>query len=230
MDLNTTEEVRLEIKFVAYAYEVDRVVQWLRLHHAAFDKPFPDRRVHNVYFDSYDYDAYGENLSGISKRVKVRYRWYGEERYPDVGVLEVKCKRNIYGWKHRFPVTVSPLQSGKRWRDIRNSITGVLPAMGKINLNTYPQPVILNQYNRQYFVSRDKSVRVTIDTGMKVYDQRYKPTPNVTRRANISDLMVIEFKAEPSAQDEVNRVVQTLPIRVNRHSKYTTGVEAIYSY
>ena len=119
MDLNTTEEGRLEIKFVAYAYEVDRVVQWLRLHHAAFDKPFPDRRVHNVYFDSYDYDAYGENLSGISKRVKVRYRWYGEGRYPDVGMLEVKCKRNKYGWKHRFPVTVSPLQSGKRWRDIR---------------------------------------------------------------------------------------------------------------
>ena len=49
MDLDTTEEVRLEIKFVAYAYEADRVVQWLRLHHATFDKPFPDRRVHNVY-------------------------------------------------------------------------------------------------------------------------------------------------------------------------------------
>ena len=230
MDLNTTEEVRLEIKFVAYAYEVDRVVQWLRLHHAAFDKPFPDRHVHNVYFDSYEYDAYGENLSGISKRVKVRYRWYGEEPYPDVGVLEVKCKRNKYGWKHRFPVTGSPLQSGKRWRDIRNSITGVLPAMGKISLNTYPQPVILNQYDRQYFVSKDESVRVTIDTGMMVYDQRVKPTPNVNRRANISDLMVIEFKAEPSARDQVNRAVQTLPIRVNRHSKYTTGVEAIYGY
>ena len=230
MELNTTEDVRLEIKFVPYAYEVDRVVQWLRLHHAAFDKPFPDRHVHNVYFDSYDYDAYGENLSGISKRVKVRYRWYGEEPYPDVGVLEIKCKRNKYGWKHRFPVTGSPLQSGKRWRDIRKSITGVLSAMGRICLNTYPQPVILNQYDRQYFESRDESERVTIDTGMKVYDQRYKSVPNVTRRANMSDLMVIEFKAEPTAQDQVNRVVQTLPIRVNRHSKYTTGVEAIYSY
>jgi hypothetical protein len=230
MELNATEEVRLEIKFVAYAYEVDRVVQWLRLHHAAFDKPFPDRRVHNVYFDSYEYDAYGENLSGISRRVKVRYRWYGEEPYPDVGVLEIKCKRNKYGWKHRFPVTDSPLQSGKRWRDIRKSITGVLPARGKICLDTYPLPVILNHYDRQYFESRDESVRVTIDTGMKVYDQRYKSVPNVTRRANISDLMIIEFKAEPAAQDQVNRAVQTLPIRVNRHSKYTTGVEAIYGY
>ena len=102
--------------------------------------------------------------------------------------------------------------------------------MGRICLKTYPQPVILNQYDRQYFVSRDESVRVTIDTGMMICDQRYKPTPNVTHRANISDLIVIEFKAEPSARDQVNRAVQTLPIRVNRHSKYTTGVEAIYSY
>ena len=102
--------------------------------------------------------------------------------------------------------------------------------MGRICLNTYPQPVILNQYDRQYFVSKDESVRVTIDTGMMIYDQRYKPTPNVTRQANISDLIVIEFKAEPSARDQVNRVVQTLPIRVNRHSKYTSGDEAIYSY
>lgn len=231
MDLNTTtEDVRLEIKFVAYACEVDRVVSWLRLHAAAFDKPFPDRRVHNIYFDSYNYDAYSENLSGISKRVKVRYRWYGEEPYPEVGVLEVKCKRNKYGWKHRFAVTTSPMQSGKIWRDIRKNIADDLPPMGKIWLNTYPQPVIINQYDRKYFVSRDDSVRVTIDTCMKVFDQRYKPTPNVTRSANMPDIMVIEFKAEPSAHDRINRIVQGLPIRVNRHSKYTTGVEAIYSY
>lgn len=230
MAQDTNEEVRLEIKFVAYAAEVDRVMHWLRLHHAAFTRPFPNRRVHNIYFDSYNYEAYGENLSGISRRVKVRYRWYGESSQPDAGVLEVKCKKNKFGWKHRFPVVHAPSQSGMRWRDIRQGISEELPAAGKIWLNTYPQPVILNRYDRQYYVSADEAVRVTIDTGMKVFDQRYKSIPNMTRSADIPDLMVIEFKALPEAQDRVNRAVQGLPIRVNRHSKYTTGVEAIYSY
>ena len=87
MNIAVPEDARFEIKFVANEFEVDYVRQWVRLHWACFYVPYPDRWVNNVYFDTLNYFAYEENLSGASARTKVRYRWYGKHDYPEKAQL-----------------------------------------------------------------------------------------------------------------------------------------------
>lgn len=227
MSLQVPDECRYEIKFVGRLSERYRLQGWLRNNQAGFRTSFPDRQVNNIYFDDYDYQAYGQNLSGASQRVKLRYRWYGESVTPDRGDLELKCKRNFFGWKLRQPVTSAPYAEGDGWSAIRRKLMAQATAEGREWLGTHPCPMLLNRYSREYYVSADERIRATIDSGLAVYDQRYKPKPNFNRRTNLAPIFIVEFKFARDDRERANRVLQTIPIRVSRHSKYMTGVTAI---
>jgi SPX domain protein involved in polyphosphate accumulation len=222
------DDARLEIKFASYTAKLDRVLNWIKLHPAAFYEPHPDRWVNNVYFDTHNNAAYVQNLSGASSRVKVRYRWYGQEQQPGPGALEVKCKRNFFGWKKRFDCRDLPVgQHDDDWRDIDRRLSEALPHEARLWLQTYPMPTILNRYYRRYFVSSDERIRVTVDTDQAVWDQRYKAIPNYDQAARMPDTLVLEVKFARDDRDLASDVIQTLPIRVSRHSKFMNGVRAI---
>jgi len=220
-------DARMEIKFVAREVHRPRLVNWLAMHPAGFKSPYPDRKVNNVYFDTHGYYAHAQNLSGASARVKLRYRWYGESCEPAAGVLEVKCKRNYFGWKLRFKCPDVEMGPQDDWRQFQRSLSADIPLDGRIWLNTYPFPVMINRYFRQYFVSADEKVRVTIDTGQAVWDQRLKARPNYTLAANLPKSMVVEVKFDRHDRDLASSIIQGIPIRVSRHSKYITGMNAI---
>lgn len=221
------EDARLEIKFASYRDKLEQVLKWIHLHRSAFSSPHPDRWVNNVYFDTYNNAAYVQNLSGASSRVKVRYRWYGRKQQPSPGVLEVKCKRNFFGWKKRFSCPDLPSSvAGKDWRGIEKCMSEALPHEGRLWLQTYPAPTILNRYLRRYFVSRDEKVRVTVDTDQAVWDQRFRSTPNYDQEARMPDTLVVEVKFARHDRELASDIIQTLPIRVSRHSKFMNGVRA----
>jgi len=225
-------DARYEIKFIAYEHEFNRLLQWIRMNRAGFISPYPDRRINNVYFDTQDCKAYAENLSGASSRRKVRYRWYsdhekGENLQINSGVLEVKCKRNYFGWKQNHKVSSPPDKGGSSWREIRSNILAELSDNGKRILRNNPNPVLINQYDRKYFVTHDGVVRLTIDRNQNVWDQRYKPKPNYKYRANLCKTLVVEFKFARGDQDYASELIQGIPLRVSRNSKYMIGVHTI---
>jgi SPX domain protein involved in polyphosphate accumulation len=223
-------DARLEIKFASYKVNLERVLNWLKLHSSAFHSPHPDRWVNNVYFDTHNSAAYVQNLSGASSRVKVRYRWYGQAQEPGPGVLEIKCKRNFFGWKKRFPCADLPVGAqADDWRDVCRRLSVILPHEGRLWLQTYPAPTILNRYLRRYFVSRDETIRVTVDTDQAVWDQRFKSMPNYEQQSHLPDTLVVEFKFAREHRDQASKIIQTMPIRLSRHSKYMNGVRAVSS-
>jgi hypothetical protein len=221
------QDARLEIKFASYRSKLDRVLNWIKLHPAAFYSPHPDRQVNNVYFDTHNSAAYVQNLSGASSRVKVRYRWYGESQTPGRGVLEIKCKRNFFGWKKRFACESLPeIPDSLDWREIEKRLSASLPHEGRLWLQTYPAPTILNRYLRRYFVSHDNRIRVTVDTDQAVWDQRYKSIPNYDQASNLPDTLVVEVKFARDDRTMASDIIQSMPIRVSRHSKFMNGVRA----
>jgi len=230
MNMIVPEEARLEIKFIADERHEQLLISWFEGHPACFLEPFPGRWVNNVYFDTYDYLAFRQNLSGASQRYKVRYRWYGQCDLPGRGALEVKCKRNFFGWKLRYPADDAPCREGDRWHDMRRRLAMQLPAAGRPWLEANPQPVILNRYHRRYMVTHDAKVRATIDTQMAVYDQRYKPQPNLWRSSNMPKLLVVELKFDRGERQRASRLVEGLPLRVSRYSKYVTGVQSVQGF
>lgn len=219
-------DARLEVKFVAPPASLDRLEAWLRVHPAAFSVAHPDRWVNSVYFDSHSLAAYGDNIAGVSCRTKVRYRWYGVSAYPGPGNLEVKYKRNSFGWKRHFPVSEPAWVAGRGWKECRERIGRQAGEEARLWLNARPNPVVLNRYYRQYHVSGDGVIRVTIDSRQRAFDQRYGQQANVDLELDIPRLLVVEFKCHRSGRDRLSEVIQGLPIRVGRHSKYAAGVGA----
>ena len=178
MSVSDPYRPRYEIKFIAESLEYHRVLNWLRQHNSCLETEHPDRQVNNIYFDSHNHHSYCENIYGSSSKSKVRFRWYGTSMEPKNGSLEIKCKRNQLNWKLIYKIQGKLGESGCNWRTLCSEISRQLPAEGKKWMEMNPLPVLINRYHRKYFVSKDKKVRVTLDSNLDIYDQSRKPFPN----------------------------------------------------
>jgi hypothetical protein len=224
--ITAPDNARHEIKFATSVTRMPRIEEWVGSHRAGFFEPYPARQVNNVYFDGFDLSAYRENLSGTSRRSKVRFRWYGELEQAESGTLEVKRRESGLGWKLSFRTEFVPLEN-RRWTVVRRQLRQALARQGRLWLDANPVPVLINRYRRRYFESADRRVRVTFDWHQRVYDQRLLPVPNFSRRANLPESMVVEFKFHPDDRRQASDWIQGIPLRVSRNSKYVIGVQAI---
>ena len=230
MTPKNSQSRRYEIKFVAPAHTYHFLLEWLKLSHLGFSVAHPSRSINNIYFDTYDYAAYEENLAGISSRSKVRYRWYGDSVYPAVGTLEVKCKRNNFGWKLNYKVKSPPYTEKAKWREIMKLLIDQLPPEGRRWLIECPQPTLVNRYQREYLVSRCGLIRATVDTSLRGYDQRYKPWPNWKRHSNLPKIIVLEVKCGLQEREALTQMLSKIPLRSGRCSKYVLGVKSSHGY
>jgi hypothetical protein len=218
---------RCEIKFVSPAIDYNTLLQWVRDNPACFSREFPTRKINNIYFDSFNFNAYCDNISGSSSRVKIRYRWYGDSPQPISGALEVKWKRNHFSGKTIFKVS-DPLENVEGdWVALRKEITSYLPEYGKNLLDSNPLAILINRYNRDYFRSKDGQVRITLDTCLRFYDQMRKPTPNYFVKSTFPDIVVLEVKFPREYKTSTSQILRNIPLRVSRHSKYVSGLSSI---
>lgn len=216
---------RYERKFVAE--KVPRMVaeSIIKQNNAFFVRAFPSRRVNNIYFDTPGMDCYFDNLFGISHRWKVRIRWYGELfgkiKSP---ILEFKIKNGFTGTKKSFELPYFTLSEnsidGSFWDNCFS--TADLPDDVLAKLKGV-QPVLLNAYERSYFESRNRQFRITVDDQMEYYNLR--PAWNHFLHVHKEQVKtVIELKYGEEWEDEAESVTNQIPFRVDKNSKYVSGV------
>ena len=225
MSISNSSLPRYEIKFIAEPLEYHRVLNWLRQHNSCLETEYPDRQVNNIYFDSHTHHSYCDNIYGSSSKSKVRFRWYGNSKEPQNGSLEIKCKRNQLNWKLIYKVQEE--LGGCDWRTLCSEIRRQLPAEGKKWMEMNPLPVLINRYQRKYFVSRDKKVRVTLDSDLDIYDQSRKRFPNYSSKSNLPKVLVLEVKFPRELRDHVVHMFGGIPLRASRFSKYVSGFLSI---
>ncbi len=216
---------RYEVKFISYSTFFNDFIMWIKTHQAAFTEKYPARWINNIYFDSHNLRAFNDNLAGISIRSKVRYRWYGDISPIEKGTLEIKRKRNCFGWKHHFKI--DSRITGKNWIEIRKIMLSFLDKREQEWLKCSPCPVLINRYFRHYYESQESGIRLTVDTMQCVFDQRCKPYPNLKTAVNIPQLMIVEFKFDRTCYNEASDFIQQIPLRNCRYSKYASGVTAM---
>jgi SPX domain protein involved in polyphosphate accumulation len=224
MNAHMPDNPRYEIKFIAPTHKQNQLEQWVRFHHSHFKIAYPDRIINNIYFDTSAYKALEQNISGASVRQKLRYRWYGDSLVPQAGNLELKLKRNCFGWKEIFKAENLLPTKNNHWHSIQRSLKESLTPKGRLLLNENPCPIIVNRYHRKYFISHDQKIRLTLDTNLEVFDQRHRREINITKKSHLPQLFVMEFKANRESQHLLNTTIQSIPIRASKHSKYVTGV------
>jgi|TARA_B110000114_G_scaffold174445_1_gene203006 hypothetical protein len=222
---------RSEIKFVCYKQNYSLIKNWIRFNKFNFFKEYDDRNINNIYFDSLDYKAFNDNLVGLPSRLKVRYRWYGNLFSNDKkneGSLEFKFKKNIYGYKKIFKINDLTLNLNSNWKDIKNKILKKLTPEYKILFDINSEKILINRYKREYFISRDKKLRVTLDRNIEIFDQRTALIkPNFKFKNFTQDHLVIEFKFNKEDKMFLNDLDINIPIKASRNSKYINGVRSI---
>jgi hypothetical protein len=222
-----TTSPRYEIKITLEPRHLAEFRAWVRLHTAQWRVAYPPRQINNIYFDTATYEGLSGNVTGLADRDKLRLRWYGPDRvHIEEANMEVKRKRGMAGWKEIYPVTCPFDLGATTWPVFCRALREVLPARGRMWLDHFAYPVIINHYRRSYYVTPDGVVRLTVDTDLHAYDQRTSLCPNLIRSSRMQETVIVELKAEREDYVRLSDTLSYFPVAVDRFSKYVQGTTA----
>jgi len=221
---------RYEIKFTTNSAHYEYLKQWIEIHHQGFHTPYPSRTINNIYFDTYDLDSYLENMAGISSRTKLRLRWYDDINNISKPALELKIKRNKLGWKRAVKLDMDASLDDISLDEIKEALYEQLDDDMSNRFRQSDHPILINSYERDYFVSGDGAIRVTLDRNLKFFDQRVHQQPNVIYQANAPEVVILEVKAAADDVDRAAKVLKNFPLPSTKSSKYVIGVQCILGY
>lgn len=223
-----SKERRYELKFVAPEQLYPHLRHWLHLHDMAFKIAYPLRQINNVYWDTADFDSFQDHILGAIERVKLRYRWYGSGWDSADSRLEIKAKHGLITEKQIYSMQLA-LAKDARWATVYRQMRGALPQAARLWILRRPQAALLSHYQREYFVCAS-GIRVTLDRGLRCYDQRYRADVNLLKRSFVPDVMVLEVKCTPEQYPVAQAFLKTMPLRAERYSKYMMGLRSLISY
>lgn len=224
------QNARYEVKFVLPSSSYEWVKNWILVHPLCFEQSYPARVINNIYFDSPDLKAFEDNLSGISDRTKLRFRWYGSQNAANriSGKIEVKRKRNKVGWKYASAIDLSSSLEQMQWDDFHKDIYSSLADEILMFYEIFQTPVLMNSYHREYFVSKRKNLRLTVDRDLQFFDQRISSGPRSTFCLCAEEILVLELKVGLNiAEQELHPIISGIPFTATRLSKYILGVQRL---
>ncbi len=221
------QDARREIKFVGPLSSFYAVESWLKNSFCHFRQHYPDRYIRSVYFDSTNLDSYESNIAGISKRMKLRYRWYGNAISPQLGKLEVKRRINSLGWKSIIETDYPSYLNENQLRKLSKSF---IPSLGISFYDLYKFysiPVTTIGYKRKYFISRDRNIRATIDKSQFYIRQFGKSSYSLDKQRFDRENIILEIKCPERYSDNLSAILNGVPLRLSKSSKYVSAVNTL---
>jgi SPX domain protein involved in polyphosphate accumulation len=220
------DDYRCERKFQIDALDPLQVINLVKLHPSVFVVPFPPRYINNIYLDTKDMTYYHENVIGSKDRRKARIRWYSD-LFGDINkpILEYKIKDGFVGTKeyHDFPPFLLDESFDIRyfWEKLDSVSAEVRYYIRELD------PVLINRYLRNYYVTRDGKFRLTIDRGLSYYNIR-PHSNNFKQRFLDHQNIIVEIKYDKELDDKAGRVAGYFPFTLTKSSKYVQGIDSVY--
>ncbi len=228
--------MRIEKKYTFDLNNYTNILDQLLNSKFLFKKKYNKRVINSIYFDNELFQNYSDNLSGISKRSKIRLRYYNNDLEVKSSLnnkynLEIKFKKNQIVNKRIFKLNIPSALLKKIDNRLIIYLLKKAPSLIK--------PIILEQtlstvgvtYERQYYESKIYNLRCTIDTNLKFW----KPN-NVSLLNNKkiftydTEYGVLELKYPHDDKKITNeKFFDTINfVTPSRHSKYSVGCNLIY--
>ena len=225
MKLNNFEEYRNEIKYFLYRVSRKSLYIQYRLSSLLLAKSYPDRWVNNIYFDNTNFDLFYNSIEGISKRTKVRLRWYGNFQEMKNPVLEFKNKIGHKNIKESVFIKDQILYSNN-FAALFKSLTESkdLQKKHKYFLKEL-RPVLANRYFRSYHSSADNKYRVTTDTSLN-FTNLITGSLKIPYWKKPKDITIVELKFKNQDAYITNFMTEIKSrYRSSQISKYTYGLQ-----
>ncbi len=229
MNKAVLDNYRFERKFIIPERSTHSIEEVVKSNSALMRKIYYPRFINNIYFDNSRFQFFFENIDGVSERMKMRIRWYGnlkgEIKKP---VLEFKQKHGLTGSKTSVALPSFDIKDIYRPGFLSSLFQKSNLDMRKKNLMLSLKPSVINRYQRKYFLSFDRKFRVTLDHQLEFF-----PVSSLEQLSfsgfKDSLSMIMELKYSPIYQLESTNITQEFPFRVIKNSKYVRGVQILYN-
>tara|TARA_B100000579_G_C22768956_1_gene822978 strand:+ start:229 stop:891 length:663 start_codon:yes stop_codon:yes gene_type:complete len=195
-----------------------------------FTNCYPSRLVNSIYYDSFCFRRYHESEDGISDRSKCRIRFYNSDiKHLN---LEYKSKFAELGSKH-----IESLQDNKfKTKEfehvliIKNAGNNVCKLMIPKAINNFDHPSLFVSYKRDYYVSLDNKIRLTIDSNLNFGKMRNgNLIKNYIQNINYNfGVLEVKYDFNQEDLDIVETLASTNSLNLTRFSKYCLGVKSCY--
>jgi hypothetical protein len=211
---------RYEVKAIGDERSHAVVMAALRMHEAALRNAYPARIVQSIYFDDHEGTALDDNLAGVSDRSKIRLRWYGEASICVAATLERKLRSNHVGTKETLRLAEPIDIDGTSRVALVGALRRQTPAAWRELLDAAPEPAQWIRYSREYLTTADGTVRVTVDSDLRAWDLRDRWRIRPVWRTPLPRVTIVEFKALVEHRRGIERLLQGLPVVVDKCSKF----------
>jgi SPX domain protein involved in polyphosphate accumulation len=220
------EELRYERKFLVVDRSVSEIEQLLKFNPACFSEIYEERTVNNVYFDTFGFNNYYDNVEGNTERIKPRIRWYGELFGPAKAILEFKIKKGLMGKKEFYKLANFSLDKDFSRAKVVNALDMQKTPIHILDIMRSVYPTVLNSYNRKYFISADKNFRITIDKDLSFFGIGYNQ-PLFLNKVKKYNVVVVELKYNAMFEEEAKTIAGEFPFALTKNSKYLQGIESV---
>ena len=193
-------------------------LEWLkaRVESKGLQPIYHPRYVNNIYADTFNLHHLNENIEGVSRRQKMRMRWYGDALGELKITGEFKIKQEDVNRKHTQKLGVYRRNNTEDIRRVFQDARAkwiekeadLKPLLGRY------RATLENRYARRYLLTADKQIRLTIDTEMSY--------TNLITGISAKDLEYAIVELKCSVDHPV--VNDLLPYSLSKSSKYVDGL------
>jgi len=183
--------------------------------------------IRSLYYDTYDYRAYGEKVTGEQNRIKLRIRTYmSAAQETEFVSVELKTRHGnkIAKFSTHAPYAdyMDYLNTGL-WRNP----DPVLIEFDRLRRLQALRPKVLVDYEREAYLPKDRSsVRITFDHHMRYALATELYPKKASFRCKDSGLIILEFKfADDDHHLWLEKIVAQHGLQSVPNSKYVHGIE-----
>lgn len=168
MAQQTVEDLERELKFVLPAGRAENARAFLATI-CAVDSEYPRAMVWTVYYDTPDGRSLGEKIDSDYLKMKLRVRWYGDERDRPSGPVFVEAKYRVGSRREKVRARLDVEAGDVATLSLDDARFARFPrALAPAGVLAGPQwrPVLRLRYERWRFIERLTRTRVSLDRGI----------------------------------------------------------------
>ena len=179
----------------------------------------PPRKINNLYLDTLSRESYFENVEGLSERNKYRIRWYGSRFGEIKPTLEVKIKKEYVNRKKSLKLPKFKLFNFEGIENLYSNVGELLQKQEHELFIPYSNifPLLLNGYDREYFISKCGTTRLTIDKNLFFFNVRTK------RNVHPLNRIIVEVKYATKNIPAID--FNDFELNLDKSSKFVLGVD-----
>jgi SPX domain protein involved in polyphosphate accumulation len=226
-DDNSRIELKYRLNYFHYLKIRNAIIPYVKKDSFTLRSQGKGYLVRSLYFDTYDYKAYHEKMSGDSDRIKFRLRSYSQELDEHTVIkAELKVRKANVVEKHTTVISADYYKYFMRhhcWPENDNPILSEFERY--VHLKEL-SPKVLIEYEREGYASRTKDdVRITFDHKVRSAQATNLFPGHLFYKVHHPHGVVLEIKFHDELPLWLTLLAQSHGLKVIANSKFTQGIQ-----